>query len=47
MSPVTLKEFLKGGFPRSGNCYVRTHIYFTRVNKIEAMYRQCIGNGRA
>ena len=28
----------KGGFPLSRNFHVRTHVNFTRVNKIEAMY---------
>ena len=28
-----------GGFPQSRNFYVSTHVNFTRVNKIEAMYR--------
>ena len=30
----------KGGFPLSHNFYVRTHLNFTRVNKIEAMYKR-------
>ena len=30
----------KGGFPLSRNFYVRTHLNFTRVNKIEAMYKR-------
>ena len=29
-----------GGFPQSRNFYVSTHVNFTRVNKIEAMYRR-------
>ena len=29
----------KGGFPLSRNFQVRTQVNFTRVNKIEAMYR--------
>ena len=28
----------KGGFSLSGNFQVRTHVNFTRVNKIEVMY---------
>ena len=28
----------EGGFPLSRNFYVRTHVNFTRVNKIETMY---------
>ena len=28
----------KGGFPLSCNFHVRTHVNFTRVNKIEAMF---------
>ena len=32
-----------GGFPLSRNFYVSRHVNFTRVNKIEAMYRRsCI-----
>ena len=27
-----------GGFPRSRDFYVRTHVNFTRLNKIETMY---------
>ena len=30
----------KGGFPLSHNFYVRTHLNFTRVNKIETMYER-------
>ena len=44
VSHVTSKEFLKGEFPRSGDCYVHTHIYFTRVNKIEALYERLFVN---
>ena len=40
VSHVTSKEFHKGGFPRSRNCYVNTYIYFTRVNKVEALYER-------
>ena len=29
---------LKGGFPLSRNFSVRTHVNFTRVNKMETMY---------
>ena len=29
-----------GGFPQSRKFYVSTHVNFTRVNKIEAMYRR-------
>ena len=28
----------RGGFPRSRDFYVRTHVNFTRLNKIETMY---------
>ena len=28
----------KGGFPLSRNFHVRTHVSFTRVNKIKAIY---------
>ena len=40
MSHVTSKKFLKGEFPRSRDCYVHTQIYFTFVNKIEALYER-------
>ena len=30
----------KGGFPLSHNFYLRTHVNFTRVNKIEIMYER-------
>ena len=29
-----------GGFPQPRNFYLSTHVNFTRVNKIEAMYRR-------
>ena len=31
-------KIFKGGFPLLRNFYVSTHVNFTRVNKIEAMY---------
>ena len=33
-----------GGFPQSRNFYVSTYVNFTRVNKIEAMYRRSRAN---
>ena len=33
-------KIFKGGFPLLRNFYVSTHVNFTRVNKIEAMYGQ-------
>ena len=35
-----LSTLSKGGFPSSRNFYVRTHVDFTRVNKIETMYQR-------
>ena len=37
----------KGGFPLLRSYHVRTHVNFTRVNKIEAMYERSRANVKA
>ena len=38
--PQSFLKGPKGGFPLSRNFYVRTHVNFTRVNKIQTMYER-------
>ena len=40
MSVAQNSHLTKGGFPQSRNVSARTHVKFTRVNEIEAMYER-------
>ena len=45
-SEPALSKPAYGGFPLWRNFYLRTHVNFSRVNKIEAMYERPIAKAK-